>query len=35
MTRDPYQAHSIHVNPPDGVLTEMRSNLADPRNCAG
>ena len=35
MTRDPHQAHSIHANPPDGVLAEMRSNLASLRDCDG
>ncbi len=35
MTRDPHQAHSIHANPPDGVLAEMRSNLANLRDCDG
>ena len=34
MTRDPYRAHSIHADPPEGVLAEMRANLADLRNCA-
>jgi hypothetical protein len=35
MARDPYQAHSIHADPPDGVLAEMSADLAGLRNCAG
>ena len=35
MTRDPHQARSIHADPPEGVLAEMRANLAGLRNCAG
>ena len=34
MTRDPHQAHSIHADPPAGVLAEMRARLAGLRNCA-
>jgi len=34
MNRDPYQAHSIHADPPEGVLAEMRAKLAGLRNCA-
>ena len=35
MTRDPHQTNSIHADPPEGVLAEMRANLAGLRNCAG
>ena len=35
MSRDPHQARSIHAVPPDGVLAEMRADLAGLRNCAG
>ena len=34
MTRDPHQAHSIHADPPAGVLAEMRARVAGLRNCA-